>query len=326
MTLKHISSLLAALLIVCVQVCAQNGASRAKFAKPQAAAPKTVRPFIADGNSFTLNLDHRGTSFGVTYADQGFGSPPSGNYTWVTVFGEFKTAQGCNSWFGKSATFILDDSLTINLPSPAQCPLPPVSPLLPIWTLERISIAHVAKLQLDGALFDLSPVQLSALKAFVELRLPPSAWRKEHEPYALSASSVDASSTLADLVGRSSPWNAYGTDEFKYIGSLTADRQGVSMDLFRFTTAGSNHINHHETDVFGWSDLQLSTSAVRCDACVKKTVISSVNGEDFPPKASMESLYSTPYSPGPATRKTWEDFQRGIAYLWYQNMYLHSSN
>jgi len=155
----------------CQSSISQNAPAKTRAVKPPVSKCKAAPAYTAEGNKFTINLDEHGTSLAFEFLDQGFLRPHAGDHRMVSVFASFKTAGGCNSWFGKSAIFILDEISTITVPGAAHCPLPPANRVLPIWLFEQISSAQIVKMQLDDVLYDITPQQLSALKEFVDKRL-----------------------------------------------------------------------------------------------------------------------------------------------------------
>ena len=316
---QRVLCLIAVVLVcVCQNAIAQNAPAKTRAVKPPVAKSKAAPAYTAEGNKFTIKLDEHGTSLAFEFFDQGFLKPPAEDYRMVSVFTSFKTAEGCNSWFGKSAIFILDEISTITVPGPAQCPLPPPNRLLAIWLLEQISQAQIVKMQLDGGVYDISPQQLSALKEFVDKRLPTSDWRKAHAPYELGpASQYMAHGAMSAYTASHAHFSALPSD--RQSGTFRSDRRGVRLDFI--IDATQNNFHEEDTYDFAWSDLQLSLFDVRCESCVKQTKESRVTGDKGAPEVSMTSPtflwgFDTASQEG-------RDNARALAFLWYQNIYLN---
>jgi hypothetical protein len=302
----------------CQSSIAQNAPAKTRAAKPSVAKSQAAPAYAAEGNNFTINLDQHGTSFTFEFFEKGFAKPPAEDYRMVSVFASFKTAEGCNSWFGKSAIFILDEISTITVPGPAQCPLPAPNRVLAIWLLEQISQAQIVKVQLDDGLYDITPQQLSALREFVDTRLPTSDWRKAHAPYELGPASQ---SMAYDAVSIYTAIHAHFSSALsgRQSGTFRSDRRGARLDFMIDATEN----NFHEGDEyeFAWSDLQLSLFDVQCESCVKQTKESSVTGY----KGTTEVSMTSPISLWGSTNLSQEgrDAARALAFLWYQNIYLN---
>lgn len=299
---------------------AQTAPGQSKQSTSHAARKPAPSPdFVLDGDTLTLTFDKGGALMSLKdpYPAP---TPDSDHDVWnqqIWLWGGFKTPKGCNSWFAEAAIFILDQSWTISVPSPAHCPLPPRFRALPLWMIEAIANSSAVTLQLDGKVYPITVSQMTALREFAKKYSPDETWRSVHEPYARQGLqfAVGFAMSLFDKYAPGYPNLFPGWSH----ESSFADRGDSGVVRSKITAQEGGEEEERET--FNWQELAPSGFGVDCQnsgVCFHKSVkgLSDSSFED-----SIVGVMGEPFIP--RQEPAMFDWNRVLAYMWYQHTFIN---
>ena len=294
--------------------------------------PAPAHDFTVDGKKIIVKLDHKGTDFSVESANA--------DALWVSL--SFTIADGCNHWFSKSATFILNERTTITIPWAAQCPLPPESRIVPIWLLESLARAETAVLALDGTTSALNKSQLAALRSFYDSNFAPDpAWRAKYEPYLLPDTNLDASGWIDQWLAETP--TDFGAFHYSglYVALFTDSPSGAELKTSGALPDDGGMTNRQGGDTyeFKWNDLHTGAIFLSCgdSECIhgkhewsfyspaaRQRIGDSQQADTKDLFYMMFTLYGhrvAAKSPDSTDAET--KLLRALTYLWYKHMFVN---